>query len=193
MTIRFRYTFFLAFTALLTVGWVTAGAGADVTILVDGPHLTATLDDVPLSSVIEKFESEMGIWVANAEAVPDWTRSLSFSKTSVKDGLGRIFDGINHILVFEPDGQLAGIVFIARVQSGAPTAGRDPKRPPQTPRSTAATRPADTQPTVISTHTAPKPKSRPSAARRTRSTSPFGPAPERFQSRSFAVSGTANP
>jgi len=80
--------------------------------------LSAEIREAPIRTVIEKFKEEKGIWFKlwfkEKELLLDEKVSVQFKSLPVQEGLGRIFSGMNHSLIFDKHNRLIGVFLFGK-------------------------------------------------------------------------------
>ncbi|NIM99572.1 MAG: hypothetical protein GTO24_16315 [candidate division Zixibacteria bacterium] len=117
-------TLVICFSFLNAFPPILAG-GEHIDLKLEGEVLSAELSEIPLKIILEKLEREKGIWFKGDSSLLEKEITVQFTDLSVTEALKRILRSMNYSLVFDRDGELAGVVLVGRVASDvAPGEGR---------------------------------------------------------------------
>lgn len=76
--------------------------------------ISAELTNVPLTDIVRKIEAQGGIWLEAGADLAGNKISVRFTDLSLKEGLKRILTNMNHSLVYNADGKVAGVFILSQ-------------------------------------------------------------------------------
>ncbi len=83
----------------------------------DGDMMSASLNQAPITNVLEEIKKKKGIWIKGAETVNEEKVSAHFKDLSLQKGLERIFSSLNYSFAFDHGGKLVGVFLMGRTSS----------------------------------------------------------------------------
>ena len=105
----------------------TPGQGRRIDLHVKGRTLSADIRKASLSNVIKEIKEETDIrfhkWLKGSESLFSKEISVRFSSLPVDEGIGRIFSGINHAVVYEGD-SVVGVTLFGKARTTSPAVRR---------------------------------------------------------------------
>ena len=96
---------------------VPAGDGG-IDLRIEGEILSARLGGVPFKIVLERLEREWGIWFRGDPSFLEEEVTVEFIELPLEQGLKRILSSVNHVLLFDGNGGVLGVVVIGRAKAG---------------------------------------------------------------------------
>jgi len=104
----------LLFSALFIFGPTALHAGTSMLMHLEKGLLSAELKDVPLKEVFQYVQDASGIWFRGDESLLEQEVSTNFEKMELDEGLRRILFSLNHAMIFDAKGNLAGVFLAGR-------------------------------------------------------------------------------
>ncbi len=117
-------------TRIVTLSWIfmffclasLSSASSDeerIDLNIKGRIMSAELEGVPLRLILEKLKREKGIWYRGSEPELGEKRvSIRFKDLPLEEGLRRILSGMDHVLLFDQEKGLVGLVILGKKESG---------------------------------------------------------------------------
>ena len=87
----------------------TQAQGSTINLTLEGDTISADLKGARLGDILENLNKERGIWWKGQESVLEEKVTVQFTKLSLKEGIERILGSMDHCLIFNQDGGLAGV------------------------------------------------------------------------------------
>ena len=87
-------------------------------IVFNDQTMSADLENVTLRQILEKIKSEKGMWFTGNEPVLEERVSVQFKNSPMQEALQRILFDINHVLFFDNDEKLVGVIILGKDEAG---------------------------------------------------------------------------
>jgi hypothetical protein len=101
--------------------------GTRIDLDLTGTTLSANIKEASLANVIEEVKKETDIrshkWLKGSESLFSKEVSVRFQSLPVDEGIGRIFLGINHAIVYEGD-SVVGVTLFGKARTTRRAVGR---------------------------------------------------------------------
>jgi hypothetical protein len=83
-----------------------------IDLKIKGQIMSAELQGVPLRLILEKLKREKGIWYKGGEPGLGEKVSIRFKDLPLEEGLRRILSRVSHVLFFDRENELVGLVIL---------------------------------------------------------------------------------
>jgi len=103
----------LVFFVLASFSYALSGEKM-ISLILNGQTISAELEEVSLRLVLEQLRRERGIWFKGDESLLDKKLSVRFSNLPLEKGLRKILSDIDHVLVYDRDQRVAGLLIFAK-------------------------------------------------------------------------------
>jgi hypothetical protein len=89
-----------------------------IDLRVEGEILSARIEGVPFKIVLENLERQRGIWFMGDPSLLEEEVTVEFIELPLEQGLKRILSSVNHVLLFDGNGGVLGVIVIGRATAG---------------------------------------------------------------------------
>jgi len=80
----------------------------------NGHTMSAELYNASLEQILERTRKEKGIWYEANKAVLEEKISVQFKEVTLEQGIRRILSHINHVLVYDEEGNVMGVLVFGK-------------------------------------------------------------------------------
>lgn len=99
-----------------------SSAKGEIDLRFKGQIISADLQGVSLKLILDELKTEKEIWFEGNESLLGEKVSVRFKDLPLEEGLNRILADINHVLVFDQDKRVVGLLIIGKKNPGRPRA-----------------------------------------------------------------------
>lgn len=113
---QYKTIFIFLLTVFSLTGFISSldAAGKKTDLSFTGKNFSANLNNVTIAETFEQIKKSKGIWISGEESLLKEKVSAHFENLPFVDGLRRILQTMNSVLIFDKNGEVQGVMLVSK-------------------------------------------------------------------------------